>query len=440
MNDPVGNQFLLISAAMFLVFLNGFFVAAEFSIVKIRTTRIDELIQKGTSGALRARVLVENIDEYLSASQLGITLASLALGWIGEPAFAKLFEPLLQGFGWFEPILSHTLAVTLAFLLITFLHIVLGEQAPKYFAIQRAETVVLATALPMIWFYKISYPLIWFLNSSANLLLRLMGTKIEPELETALSEEELRMILAHSGAKGFLDQEAQLMLESVLDFGDRSVRQVMVPSGEVGFLDAELSFEENLKRARAYRHTRFPLCEGSLDRVIGIVHVKDFLWRFKELGPEFDLKTIKRPVRFVPENNRIKALLPEFRRERTHLSIVVDEFGSTVGILTLEDILEELVGEIQDEFDAENPAPMIQKMDDGGYLVHGRTLLEDLEEELDISISDEENDTVGGHIMTVLGRTAQVGDEVTIAERYRARVVGMKNLQITDLSLELMGE
>lgn len=436
MDDAVTPQLLLILAAILLVFVNGFFVAAEFSIVKIRATRIDELIQQGTKGALRARLLVDNMDEYLSASQLGITLASLALGWIGEPAFARLFAPAFEGLGWFEPVFSHSLAVTVAFLLITFLHIVLGEQAPKYFAIQKSESVVLATALPLIWFYRVSYPLIWFLNNSANLLLRMMGTKVVPELETAHSEEELRMILAHSREKGFLEMDEQRMLESVLDLGDRSARQIMVPSGDVIFLDTELGFEENLHLTRTHRHTRFPLCDGTLDHVIGLVHVKDFLWHLQELGPEFELKTIRRPVRFILETQLVKDLLPEFRKGRTHLSVVVNEFGSTVGILTLEDILEELVGEIQDEFDTEAPTPMVQRRGDGSYIIHGRMLLEDLEDELDIDLNDDENDTVGGHVMMLLGRVARVGDEVTIAEQFVIRVQGMRNLQITDLSLE----
>jgi CBS domain containing-hemolysin-like protein len=230
------------------------------------------------------------------------------------------------------------------------------------------------------------------------------------------------------------------MLESVLDFGDRSVHQVMVPSAEVVFLDTTKSFDENLKRAQANRYTRFPLCEGSLDHVIGIVHVKDFFWRFKELGPGFDLGTVKRPARFVPENSRIKDLLSAFRRDRTHLSLVVDEFGSAVGILTLEDILEELVGEIQDEFDIEMPSPMIRKGDQGGYLVHGRTLLEDVEQELAVSLGDDENDTIGGHVMTLLGRPAKVGDNVTIADQFTVRVVGIKKFQITALSIKKIEE
>ena len=432
----LSHQLFLVAAALGLVFLNGFFVAAEFSIVKVRATRIEELIRQGRKRARRAQVLVSQMDEYLSATQLGITLTSLGLGWLGEPAFAELFAPMFISTGWFEPVLTHSLAAGLAFLLITFLHIVLGELAPKSLAIQKSEPVVMATAGLLILFYRISYPFIWSLNSTANALLRLAGVQPASEAESAHSEEELRMILAHSHKEGILDLDEQKMLERVFEFGDRSVRQIMVPSGEVVFLNTEVSFEENLRKARTLRHTRYPICEGSLDKVVGLVHVKDLFWRYQELGPDFDLKLIKRPVRFVPESKMIKSLLPEFRKTRTHLSIVVDEFGSTIGIVTLEDILEELVGEIQDEFDGEAPPAMVQKKGEGHYLVHGRTLLDDLSQELGVAFHDEENDTIAGHVMMVLGRTAKVGDELVVAGVYRVRVVGMRNLQILDLSFE----
>ncbi|HUV14915.1 MAG TPA: hemolysin family protein [Acidobacteriota bacterium] len=430
------NQLLLIGVAFSLVLLNGFFVAAEFSMVKVRATRIDELIKQGTARARNAREMVSNMDAYLSATQLGITIASLGLGWIGEPAFAKIFQPAFEGLGALEPVLAHTFSVTVAFLLITFLHIVLGELAPKSVAIWAPEQVVLATSAPMVLFYRVSYPFNWALNSTAAAILRLLGITPVSEVESAHSEEELRMILAHSHEKGVLDRDEQLMLERVLEFGDRSVRQIMVPAGEIHFLDVETSFEENLATARKHRHTRYPLCESSFDHVVGVIHVKDLFWRYRELGPSFDLNAIRRPVGFVPETKLVKSLLEEFRETRTHLSVVVDEFGSSVGIVTLEDILEELVGEIQDEFDPEAPTPMVLKQDEDHFLVHGRALLEELEEALEITLADDENDTVAGHVMMLLGRTARIGDEVIVASRFRARVIGMRNLQITDLTFE----
>ena len=428
----LSSQLTLILMGFFLVFLNGFFVASEFSIVKVRESRLREMVQKGQWQAQRAHSLVKSMDEYLSATQLGITIASLALGWVGEPAFASLFEPLFENWGGLSPIATHSLAATSAFLLITLLHIVLGELAPKSLAIQRADGVILWIAAPLAWFYKASYPLIWILNGTANALLRLVGIAPMSESELAHSEEELRLILTDSQAQGVLDLDERKMLERVFNFADRSVRQVMVPSVEVVFLDLQNSLEDNLAVARQHRHTRYPLCDGTLDRVVGIIHVKDLFWHGRETE-QFHLELGKRPVQFVPENKYIKSLLTEFRHTRTHLAIVVDEYGATAGVVTLEDILEELVGEIQDEFDIDLPPPMIRKTGEEQYMIHGRTLLEDVEQELGVKINDEENDTIGGHVMMVLGRTAEVGDEVAVAGQLKVRVVGMKGLQITDL-------
>ncbi len=430
------TQFSLIMVALSLVFLNGFFVASEFSIVKVRGSRIQELSQQGKRGAGRAQSLLHRMDEYLSVTQLGITIASLALGWIGEPAFASLFEPLLRNIGGLQPVLTHTLAAFSAFLLITFLHIVVGELAPKSLAIYRAESVILWIGRPLAWIYRISYPFIWVLNGTANFLLRLLGFSPMSEVDLAHSEEELRLILADSHAQGILDREQRKMLERVFDFADRSVRQVMVPSTEVVFLDLQKSLDENLEIARNDRHTRYLLCDQTLDKVAGILHVKDLFWQYRQLGKNFNLTLVKRPVQFVPESKLIKTLLTEFRRNRTHLAVVVDEYGATIGIVTVEDILEELVGEIQDEFDIEVPPQMIQKTGEHQYMIHGRALLVEVEQNLGISIEDKENDTMGGHIMMLLGRTADVGDELTVADQYRVHVVGMKGLQITDLVFE----
>ncbi len=425
-----------IPLALFLVFLNGYFVAIEFAIVKVRATRIEELIQQGIGRAATANKLIQGMDEYLSATQLGITLASLGLGWIGEPAFSRLFEPAFASFGGLQPVLSHTLAAVAAFMLITFLHIVLGELAPKSLALQRAEPVVLWGASLLVWFNRLVYPFIWALNGTANLLLRLIRISPAGADSGAHSQKELRMILAHSAREGILSRDEQRLLERVLHFSDRSVRQVMVPSPEVVFLDLQKGINENLKLAQSRKHTRYPLCDGSLEQVLGVVHTKDVFWMMRELGESFELNMARRPIQFVPDSKPIKSQLSEFRQTRTHMAVVVDEYGSTVGILTLEDVLEELVGEIQDEFEAAAPSPVIRKISDNSYLVHGRALVEDLEEKLGIGIQDEENDTVAGHLMMQLGRMAEVGDEVTVAGQYQVRVLGIKGFQITDLRFE----
>ncbi len=432
------HQTLLILAGFFLVLLNGFFVASEFAIVKVRPTRIQELKERGTRGASTAAGIVQRMDEYLSATQLGITVASLGLGWIGEPAFANLIQPLFTRFGEMKEVVAHSFAVTIAFLIITFLHIVIGELAPKSVAIQRAESIALWTAAPLVVFYTVSYPFIWALNGAANGFLKLVG--FEPVFEggRAHSPEELRLILTQSQEKGVLDRDERLMLERVFDFGDRTVRQIMVPSTEVVFFDVKKSVEENLETARRHQHTRYPLCDGTLDRVLGIVHVKDLFWKHQEFGPSFDFTMMKRPVEFIPDSAPVSSLLAEFRRTRTHLAMVVDEYGSTVGIVTLDNVVSELVGDIRDEFDIGPEAAYadIRKLDDKRYLVRGRVLLEELDNELGIAIDDEENDTIGGHVMMLLGRAAVIGDEVRVPNGYRVRVVGMKGLQITDLIIE----
>jgi CBS domain containing-hemolysin-like protein len=434
MND-MSSQLLLVAVALFLVFLNGFFVASEFSIVKIRGTRIEELVRKGKKRANLARGLVQNMDEYLSATQLGITIASLGLGWIGEPAFAALFLPLLSRFGSLDVVVAHTVAAGLAFLLITFLHIVLGELAPKSMAIQYPEKVILAASGGMTLFYKASYPFIWSLNKAAFLFLRIFGIHPVTELGSAHSEEELRMILAKSMEKGVLDAEEQQLLDRVFSYGDRSARQIMVPAGDVVFMDINNTFEQNMAIARKSGHTRYPLCDRSLGNALGIIHIKDLIWRMPRERFETDLQALKRPILFVPESSLIKDLLPELRKNRTHMSIIIDEFGSPVGIVTMEDILEELVGEIQDEFDNESPALMIEKIGENLYSINGRTLLTELEEYFDIKLEDEENDTVAGLVMTLLGRVANIGDEVIAADSFRIRVEAMNHLQITELSL-----
>ncbi len=438
--DNMSYQLLLVAIALFLVFLNGFFVASEFSIVKVRRTQLEELARKGKKHAGQARGMVKNMDEYLSATQLGITIASLGLGWIGEPAFAALFLPILSGFGRYDLVFAHTAAAGMAFLLITFLHIVLGELAPKSLAIQKPVRVILAASGLMTFFYKISYPFIWTLNKAAFLFLKIFGIHPVAELGSAHSEEELRMILAKSLEKGVLDAEEQALLDRVFAYGDRSARQVMVPAGDVVFMDVNNTFEQNMEIARKSGHTRYPLCDRFLGNSLGIIHIKDLLWRIPRGGEEADLLSLKRPLLFVPEGSLIKDLLPEFRENRTHMSLVIDEFGSPVGIVTMEDILEELVGEIQDEFDTERPEQMIEQTGDNLYLINGRSLLSELEEFFDIEFDDEENDTIAGHVMTLLGRVAQVKDEVIVAGKFQVKVESMKNLQIIELSLRRIKE
>ncbi len=418
---------ILIAVAILLVFLNGFFVAAEFALVKARPTRLDELVERGFSSARIARKLYEELDGALSASQLGITLASLGLGWLGEPAFAQLIEKMLSSGPW-SAVIAHTISVTFAFLLITFLHIIFGEQAPKILAIQNSVRAALWVARPLNWFYRAAYPLIWLINVSSAVTLRLVRIKPASERELAHSEEELRLILAQSQQSGVISSEEQQLMESVFDFADRWARQVMVPRSDIKFLSVDNPFEENVRIARENEHTRYPLCESDIDHVIGMINVKDLLFR-----GDVDLRTIRRDILFVPEMKSAKELLHEFQKTHLHMAIVVDEYGSTAGLVTLEDVVEELIGEIQDEYDLESPK--FQRLNEKSYRVAGNLLLEELEEKLNIEIEDETNDTIAGYVMTRLGRPAKVGDTITV-DFYRLRVTRTQGFRINELVLE----
>ncbi|MBI2820868.1 MAG: HlyC/CorC family transporter [Acidobacteria bacterium] len=422
------HTLVLIVIALLLVLLNGFFVAAEFAIVKARPTRLDELSTRGSATVKIARQLQQEMDAALSGTQLGITLASLGLGWLGEPAFAHVIEAMLQAGPW-SAVVAHTVSITVAFLFITLLHIVFGELAPKSLAIRQSEPTLLWVARPMRWFNRAAYPMIWLLNHAADVALRAVGTKPAGARELAHSEEELRLILAQSGRSGVISPDEQQLVESVFDLADRWARQVMVPRTDIVFLRADRPFQENLRIAQESEHTRYPLCEKDIDHVLGIVNVKDLLFR----GEGVDLRALRREILFVPEMKSGRDLLREFQKTHLHMAVVVDEYGSTAGLVTIEDIVEELIGEIQDEFDRE--LPKFQKLDEKSYRVSGGLRLEELEDKLKLRIEDEESDTVAGHVMARLGRPAKVGDAVWI-DSYRLRVTRVQGFRIHELILE----
>ncbi|HXU45584.1 MAG TPA: hemolysin family protein, partial [Thermoanaerobaculia bacterium] len=355
-----------------------------------------------------ARHMLDHLDAYLSATQLGITLASLALGWVGEPAFAWVVAPVVEWLGGGRnPVVLHSVAATFAFLAIMILHIVLGEQAPKTVAIRRAEATSLFVAMPLYAFYKVTYPAIWLLNRAAQGLLLLFGLKPVSEGELAHDEEELRLLLAGPQA-GDLSSQKRELLDNVFELSHRVARQIMVPRGDVVYLSSTKSLEENLRLARRSGHTRFPLCDGDLDQVVGIVHIKDI---FRADRPITRLQEIARPITFVPETLVLDRLLKRMRGEKFHLAAVIDEYGGVSGIVTLENVIEEIVGEIQDEFDRD-PAPF--EGQDGVYKVSGAMLVEDLEDELGLELSERDEDTIGGVVLSELGRLPQVGDRVEL--------------------------
>jgi CBS domain containing-hemolysin-like protein len=409
---PVGglamDPWLGLLLGLLLVLLNGFFVAAEFALVKVRPTQLEPHVARGSRAAVVAHHMVTHLDAYLSATQLGITLASLALGWIGEPAFAWLIEPVVMAIPGATPAVLHSVALTLSFLLITVLHIVLGELAPKSLAIRQPEGATLVTALPLYVFYKVTYPAIWLLNHAANALLKLVGVLPVSESELAHDEEELRLLLASSPI-GVLSRHKRELLANIFELSNRVARQILVPRGDVVYLSTTRSLEENLEIARASGHTRLPLCEGDLDHVIGVVHIKDL---FRTPGPLASLEQVARPITFVPETLPLDRLLRRMRREQVHLAAVVDEYGGVSGIVTLENVIEEIVGQIQDEFDRETPE-LVAKGDDV-YVVSGGMLVDDLEQALGVDFTDRDEDTIGGVILSELGRRPEAGDTVEL--------------------------
>ncbi len=417
--------------ALALVAANAFFVATEFAIVRVRVTRIEELVSRGVKRSAATKEVLENLNAYLSACQLGITLTSLGLGWVGEPAFARLFEPLFLSLGAWRWVAAHSAALTLSFALITFLHVVLGEQVPKTLAIDRAEAVALLATWPIRLFHRAFYPVIWVLNGAATLAVRTLGLAPLPEESRAHSEEELRMILGLSHRSGVLSEAHAELIENALDFADRTVRQIMVPRGDIVYLDVNRPYEENLAIARKGGHTRYPLCDGDLDRVVGVLHIKD-LFLSPPLDPAtMDLRSLAREPLFVPESLEVQRLLSIFQKQRVHLGIVIDEYGGMSGIVTLEDILEELIGEIQDEFDQE--LPKVRPLEDGRLSVDA-TLPVDQLEQLGIPEEHHEDvDTLGGLVLARLGRIARVGDVVELGGRKIevSRVKGRRILRLT---------
>ncbi|HUP44457.1 MAG TPA: hemolysin family protein [Thermoanaerobaculia bacterium] len=413
--------------AFLFVLANGFFVAAEFAIVKVRPTQLTELAQAGSVRARMARRLTKHLDAYLSATQLGITLASLALGWIGEPAFAALLVPLFQSQGAAAAVYAHTIATAVAFTIISVLHIVLGELAPKSVAIQKPVATSLWVAHPLHAFYVLMYPAIYLLNGTARAALRLVGIRPMHDLEMAHSPQELRMILASSEKAGILSEENREIIEGVFQFSKRTARQIMVPRTDVVVLSTLKSIEENLEIIRTTRHTRYPLCEGQLDHTVGLIHVKDLLLA-QLRGPGRTLQELKRDVLFVPENSTVDRLLAQIIEHQTHMAVVLDEYGGASGIVSLENITEELFGQIQDEFDRERPE--IEPLGNGRYRVRGDYLIEDLADRLKIDVGEQAEETIGGYVQARIGREVSAGDRVELgdlmlqvidAERYRVR-------------------
>lgn len=403
LDDGIGILFKL-ALVIFLVLLNGFFVAAEFAIVKVRSTRIAQVETR--RGKVAQKVLA-SLDAYLSATQLGITLASLGLGWVGEPAIAALLEPVLHQFG-LSDLALHTISFAVAFSVITFLHIVLGEMAPKSMAIRQAEKTTLWTATPLHWFYVLFKPFIIFLNGSANMVLKWIGIEMQGDHHQVHTEEEIRMVIAQSHKSGIIDKAELALFDNVFEFTDRIVREVMVPRVSIIGLNIRDSFEEHLEIMLKTKLTRFPVYDGDKDQIIGVVLLRDIFEKMAR-NENITILSVLRPVTFIPETIELKDALQKMQKERKHMAIVVDEYGGISGLLTTEDIIEEIFGEIQDEFDQENP--FFQDTDDG-VSIDARLLIEDVNRYFHLHIIDEDNDTIGGWLFSQFGRVPAIKEQI----------------------------
>lgn len=408
MDDPL-LTWLNLLMALVLVGLNAFFVAAEFALVRVRESRIVQLEQEGSARAGVVRETLRDLDSNLSVCQVGITVASLALGWVGEPAVSHLIEPVLASFGVGSDQVVTVVSVIIGFSVITYAHLVFGEQAPKYYSIQKAERVALWISRPLNLFRLVLRPVVWVVNASTNFILRPWGIRLGKEME-AHSEEELRIMISSSTASGVLDPEEREYLNNVFDFGDRVAREIMVPRPDIEALPSDAPLAELAEKAAFGRYTRYPVYEEELDNILGAVHVKDLFRAAGEDPKGFDIRDVVRECLVVPENKPIEQILREFQTRKLQMAIVIDEWGSVEGLITIEDVLEEIVGEIQDEFDEGEAA--IERISEGLFAIDGRIPITEVNEHFDLDLPHEDFDTIGGYVLGSLGRPPEAGDSV----------------------------
>lgn len=401
--------------ALFLVFLNGFFVASEFALVRIRSTAVDQMVEEGRPGAETLQGVVGNLDDYLAATQLGITVASLGLGWIGEPAVAGLIEPLLA------PILApgtlHLVAIAIGFSVVTFLHVVFGELAPKTIAIARAERLAILIAPPMKIFYYLFLPGLVVFNGTANRFTTLLGIPPASESEEILSEEEIRMVLSRAGQEGHVDTSEVEMIEQVFELDDVIVRDVMVPQPDVASVQADTPLSELRTFVLEHGHTRYPVVDPDSDEPIGYVDTKDLLGA-AESGDERQLTAadLTREVPLVPETTGIDELLELFQTENRQIAVVIDEWGSLEGIATVEDAVEVVVGDIRDGFDDGAREPSIRERDDGTYVADGTVAIQQVNDRLGTDFEATTYGTIGGFVLERLGRLPDLDDQITVGQ------------------------
>ncbi len=419
---------LEIAAVLLIVLANGFFVAAEYALVTARRTRLQELADQGMRRAKIAIRIMDSPVRFIGTVQLGITAFSILLGVVGEPIVAN----------WIDGPLSHGVAFVIAYAIVTYLHVTLGELVPKAIALDKKEETALWVALPIEGVYVVSYPVVWFFQASANAMTRVVGIEPAPAGVIAHSEEEIRMIVAHAEVTGEIEEEEREMLYKVFDFADKEVADVMVPRPEVVALAVDLPPEECLAAVIESPYTRYPVYRGSLDEIVGILHVRD-LFSVVTNGQLMSVRVeeLVRPAPMVPETKDLAAMLKEFRRTNQHMAIVVDEYGAMEGILTLEDLLEEIVGEIEDEFDL--PDETIERIDERTVHVHGTFPIDDFNEQFQREMPHEDFHTLAGFVFGQLGRAPETGDEISW-DALKFTVIEVEGARIEKLQVEFLEE
>lgn len=431
-SDPL-TLVIDVSLVLLLVLLNGFFVAAEFAMVKVSTSRLEVLAGTGSRRARFAQGVVGNLDAYLSACQLGITLTSLGLGWLGEPVVAAMLEPLLAPLGLPERLVQ-TISFVIAFTVITVFHITLGEQFPKTYAIRKSEQVTLLSSILLTGFYKLMYPFIWFLNGASGVLLRLAGIRPTDHHTLAHTEDEIRVLMKESSRSGHIDAAELTLMDNIFDFADTHAREIMIPRTEMVCLYAFRSYEENKRTAISEMHTRYPVCDPDKDNVTGFVHIKDLL---KADGEAPDLQSVMRPILKVPESMQISALLKLMQKMKSQMALLIDEYGGTSGLVTFEDIIEEIVGEIQDEFDEERP--QIERRDEETHSIDGRLLIEEVNSYFGLNIESDNFDTIGGWIYSQVEMPPKKHQAVNWNDQAEFQIEEMDHLRISRILVKRRG-
>lgn len=397
-------------AVILLIFANAFFVAAEFAIVKVRSAQITPLAEKNNRSAKTVVKLLANLDAYLSASQVGITMTSLGLGWVGEPVTAKLLEPVFTFFGLTNPQTIHTLSIIIGFIFLTFLHISLGEQAPKMLAIKNPKSTSLVIAIPLNLFYITFKPVVWLLNHAANFILRLIGIQQVSESERISSEEELRLLIAEGRKSGAIDQTEHQLIEKIFEFNDKQAQEIMVPRNHMVAIDIDDSREKIFQLVTEEGFSRVPVYKDTIDNIVGIIYTKDLI-SASEHRELIALQDIIRPAYFVSSTKQIGNLLKEMQRNKVHIAIVVDEYGGVEGLITIEDIIEEIVGEIQDEYDVEAQEVVAEKS--GVYLVNPIISVDDFNRKFNANIpEDTDYQTLNGFLQKVTGHIPEVYERI----------------------------